>query len=284
MVAAQHGNEIISSDDKVLLNQFLESLLQEEKVVENISGRTDINQAQSVPYDNSPTVDNTHPQSDLNSDYESPTSESPTNQEDSTPHVVSNQNVGLSSDELAELEHLDNQQHQENIDKQPVINPQQTIPSLIQNEQSPSSFVENNHVNKVPQQQSGYNQNNLNQHNYNQPSLNNQQQPVDVVKTTDTDQVFNQLETSLNQYHGGVPPKVETKPESPQEQEVAKLQAHNARYSFASSIDDNIQGNYQQHVEVRKEGKVYGRYSYDDGNNFVTRYYIADENGFRIVK
>ncbi|CAH1163181.1 unnamed protein product [Phaedon cochleariae] len=64
----------------------------------------------------------------------------------------------------------------------------------------------------------------------------------------------------------------------------SRRQAQNARYQFATQVNDNINGNFQQRAEVREGTKVYGKYSYDDGFVWRTVYYQADENGYRVTK
>lgn len=98
-------------------------------------------------------------------------------------------------------------------------------------------------------------------------------------------EVFKDLESTVKQFSRTVPIEVDTaKPLTKEEVAAAKKEAANAHYTFAYDVENNIEGNSQQQVETRKDGKVFGKYSFDDGNYFVIRYYIADENGFRIVK
>lgn len=105
------------------------------------------------------------------------------------------------------------------------------------------------------------------------------------VDRVSSDAVFKDLEEKVSQVNTKVERSYEVpSTQSPQELQEARHQALNAHYSFSTNVDDNILGSLLQQVEERKGGKVYGKYSYDDGNNFVTRYYIADENGFRVVK
>ncbi|CAG9861252.1 unnamed protein product [Phyllotreta striolata] len=61
-------------------------------------------------------------------------------------------------------------------------------------------------------------------------------------------------------------------------------QAKNAQFQFATQIDDRINGNFQQKAEVRRNGVLYGKYSYDDGYVWRTVYYEADGNGFRVTR
>lgn len=143
---------------------------------------------------------------------------------------------------------------------------------------------------------SGYNQNygvnnnainNVNQQGYGSSNINNQVvnvNSVDEYNHADNSHIFSKLESLVTKYGSDVAVPVAAKPQTPQEQQEARLQSQKAHYSFATTMDNNIEGNYLQQVETRRDGKVFGRYSYDDGNNFVTRFYIADENGFRIVK
>lgn len=97
--------------------------------------------------------------------------------------------------------------------------------------------------------------------------------------------IFKDIESTVNMFNKEDSIKsVTDKPLTKEQDAAAKKAAFDAHYTFAYDVDNNIEGNSQQHVETRKDGKLYGKYSFDDGNNFVTRYYIADENGFRIVK
>ncbi|CAG9830994.1 unnamed protein product [Diabrotica balteata] len=66
--------------------------------------------------------------------------------------------------------------------------------------------------------------------------------------------------------------------------EEMRQQAKNAKYQFATQIDDSISGNFQQRAEIRENGVVYGKYSYDDGFNWRTVYYEDDGHGFTITK
>ncbi|KAF2881934.1 hypothetical protein ILUMI_24231 [Ignelater luminosus] len=68
------------------------------------------------------------------------------------------------------------------------------------------------------------------------------------------------------------------------EEEVFRKQAENAKYSFASQIDDSINGNQHQREEVRDGKNVKGMYSYSDGYVKRTVFYEADDKGYRVVK
>ena len=71
--------------------------------------------------------------------------------------------------------------------------------------------------------------------------------------------------------------------ESP-EQLLFERQAKNAKYSFNSSIMDNIMDNTQTREEVRNGLLVTGVYSYSDGFFHRTVHYEADQNGYRVIK
>jgi hypothetical protein len=63
-----------------------------------------------------------------------------------------------------------------------------------------------------------------------------------------------------------------------------RLAARNARYYFASDVEDQTSGLTQHRDEMRDGLKVRGSFSYSDG--FLRRQviYEADENGYRIVR
>lgn len=109
----------------------------------------------------------------------------------------------------------------------------------------------------------------------------NQKMIKDAVDNVEMD---DNLQKTVNDFDSSNMENVfiqETTPEQDEEEEEA---IQNTNYSFLTSVDDDISGGFQEHVEFRKGLKTYGKYSYDDGHNFITRYYIADDNGFRIVK
>lgn len=98
----------------------------------------------------------------------------------------------------------------------------------------------------------------------------------------DSSSLFKDLEEVVQGYAKNVPVIPTTRSlKKTQEEKQQDLEAH---YSFSTKVEDNINGYSTDQVEERKNGKVYGRYSYDDSISYITRYYIADENGFRIVK
>lgn len=110
--------------------------------------------------------------------------------------------------------------------------------------------------------------------------INNQQIPTQKLSFSDEDlDLLDQIDTKHYPK-----PRPRTVAERVKEQKGASLQAADANYSFGFNVDDNIEGGSQQRIERMKNGKVYGKYSYDDGFSYVTRYYVADGNGFRIIK
>ncbi|XP_055905136.1 cuticle protein 7 [Eupeodes corollae] len=66
--------------------------------------------------------------------------------------------------------------------------------------------------------------------------------------------------------------------------EIEKIQNESAHYSFDSSVNDDINDQALQRTETRDGTKVEGSYSYSDGYVRRTVHYVADENGYRIVK
>ncbi|EDW60902.1 uncharacterized protein Cpr51A [Drosophila virilis] len=57
-----------------------------------------------------------------------------------------------------------------------------------------------------------------------------------------------------------------------------------AQYEFNSNINDHINDGAIHREEVRDGSKVTGSYSYTDGFVRRTVHYVADENGYRVVK
>ncbi|EDV56021.1 cuticle protein 7 [Drosophila erecta] len=80
------------------------------------------------------------------------------------------------------------------------------------------------------------------------------------------------------------PPREETEAERLEREEYEKYQNENAQYSFNSKVDDNINDGQISRTEEREGGTVRGSYSYFDG--YVKRRveYVADQNGYRVVK
>jgi hypothetical protein len=72
--------------------------------------------------------------------------------------------------------------------------------------------------------------------------------------------------------------------EKPSVRDQQRLAARNARYYFASDVEDQINGLTQHRDEARDGLKVRGSFSYSDG--FLRRQviYEADENGYRIIR
>lgn len=76
----------------------------------------------------------------------------------------------------------------------------------------------------------------------------------------------------------------ESEAERIEREEYEKYQNENAQYSFNSSVDDKINDGQISRNEEREGGTVRGSYSYFDG--FVKRRveYIADKDGYRVLK
>ncbi|XP_043645992.1 uncharacterized protein LOC122615147 isoform X2 [Drosophila teissieri] len=76
----------------------------------------------------------------------------------------------------------------------------------------------------------------------------------------------------------------ETEAERLEREEYENYQNENAHYSFNSKVDDNINDGQIARTEEREGGTVRGSYSYFDG--FVKRRveYIADKDGYRVLK
>ena len=68
------------------------------------------------------------------------------------------------------------------------------------------------------------------------------------------------------------------------EEELFQEQARNAKYSFDSTINDNIMDNNQVRQEKRNGLALSGLYSYSDGFYKHTVHYKADEHGYRVTK
>lgn len=61
-------------------------------------------------------------------------------------------------------------------------------------------------------------------------------------------------------------------------------EAESAHYSFDSSIQDTINDHAITRSETRDGLALTGMYSYSDGFFKRTIHYVADENGYRVVK
>ncbi|KAH8333271.1 hypothetical protein KR074_007521 [Drosophila pseudoananassae] len=79
-------------------------------------------------------------------------------------------------------------------------------------------------------------------------------------------------------------PRDETEQERLDREELERYQNENAQYSFNSNVDDKINDGQISREEQREGGTVRGSYSYFDG--FVQRRveYIADKDGYRVLK
>ncbi|XP_017133137.1 uncharacterized protein LOC108149787 [Drosophila elegans] len=80
------------------------------------------------------------------------------------------------------------------------------------------------------------------------------------------------------------PAREETEAERLEREEMERYQNENAQYSFDSNVDDRINDGQIRREEQREGGTVRGSYSYFDG--FVERRveYIADKDGYRVLK
>ncbi|XP_016927780.1 uncharacterized protein Cpr51A isoform X1 [Drosophila suzukii] len=80
------------------------------------------------------------------------------------------------------------------------------------------------------------------------------------------------------------PARDETDAERAEREEYEKYQNENAQYAFNSKVDDKINDGQITRTEEREGGTVRGSYSYFDG--FVKRKveYIADKDGYRVLK
>jgi hypothetical protein len=105
--------------------------------------------------------------------------------------------------------------------------------------------------------------------------MQNQQETVHEIKSTQ--QQRSQEKTVQNQQ------VVDVTTLSPEE-ELFQKQARNAKYSFDSTINDNIMDNNQVRQEKRNGLELSGLYSYSDGFYKRTVHYKADEHGYRVTK
>lgn len=97
----------------------------------------------------------------------------------------------------------------------------------------------------------------------------------------DTDSLYKEIEAVINSAPKFV---VVSTTQSPQQLAEAKKQDEGAYYSFETVVENGIDGNSFEQQEKRVGSKVIGKYAFDDGHNYIVRYYIADQYGFRIVK
>lgn len=65
---------------------------------------------------------------------------------------------------------------------------------------------------------------------------------------------------------------------------IIQQQNANAKYAFASNLENSIHDNALQRQEVRDGLALRGMYSYSDGFFKRTVQYEADENGYRVIK
>ncbi|XP_016979727.1 uncharacterized protein LOC108045059 [Drosophila rhopaloa] len=79
-------------------------------------------------------------------------------------------------------------------------------------------------------------------------------------------------------------PRDETEAERLDREELERYQNENAQYEFNSNVNDQINDGQITRQEQREGGTVRGSYSYFDG--FVQRRveYIADKDGYRVLK
>lgn len=298
LVSAQNGNPVIPTDQKQLLSKYLETLYGNEKkstgVTPSIATTSATNLAEqtstSMSYQtvsSSQTTSTTETPSISSMDFaeldnldkqvqHTSTTIAPQASKNIKPYIQPNYNdatsnsqpsspqPAFSNEDLAELNKLDSQYRPSSITvpKTTTVQPNQPI----SNRNIP---IGTNNNNQIP----AYN-NSPNNQNYNH---NEQTTPGAPSNNNALSQIIDALDTRTSS-------RIVPVQESAEEREAAKIRAQKAEYSYGFVVNDNMSGNSQQRVEKRKNGKVYGRYSYDDGNYFVTRYYIADGNGFRIVK
>lgn len=57
-----------------------------------------------------------------------------------------------------------------------------------------------------------------------------------------------------------------------------------SRYQFSSHVQDHISDLMQERYEHRNGLNVEGSYSYSDGYVMRTVKYVADENGYRVLR
>lgn len=107
---------------------------------------------------------------------------------------------------------------------------------------------------------------------------NSQQETVHETKST---QLQQQQRSQKKTVHSQQTEEVTTL--SPEE-ELFQEQARNAKYSFDSTINDNIMDNNQVRQEKRNGLVLTGLYSYSDGFYKRTVHYKADEHGYRVTK
>jgi hypothetical protein len=108
--------------------------------------------------------------------------------------------------------------------------------------------------------------------------MQNSQQETDEIKST---QLQQQQSSQKKIAHNQQTEDVTTL--SPEE-ELFQVQARNAKYSFDSTINDNIMDNNQVRQEKRDGLVLTGLYSYSDGFYKRTVHYKADERGYRVTK
>lgn len=109
----------------------------------------------------------------------------------------------------------------------------------------------------------------------------NNLQQSDNAETISTPESLDNPEESLN---GIQDLKTLSKNDKEAVQSIFQKQAENAKYSFQTYFKDTINDNSQTRAEVRDGLKLKGFYSYSDGYYKRTVHYIADENGYRVVK
>ncbi|KAH8400654.1 hypothetical protein KR009_000043 [Drosophila setifemur] len=76
----------------------------------------------------------------------------------------------------------------------------------------------------------------------------------------------------------------ETDEERYEREELERQQNESAQYSFNSNVDDKINDAQISRTEERQGGTVRGSYSYFDGFVQRTVEYIADKDGYRVLK
>ncbi|XP_014249796.1 putative uncharacterized protein DDB_G0294196 [Cimex lectularius] len=114
-----------------------------------------------------------------------------------------------------------------------------------------------------------------------------QNQQVDTFKTADEQPRRRRPQRIRQNFESPVDHAVRDNPPAPvltSQDELFKKQAESAKYSFQSSVADGINDNSQVRQETRDGLKLTGLYSYSDGYFKRTVHYVADENGYRVVK
>lgn len=149
------------------------------------------------------------------------------------------------------------QVQQQQIQQQQLSQPQQSVLSNINNQQVEDSgeYVEEEIYNQTPK-------------------------PAFQIRTRGGSPLSIQSPLSVQS-----PLTVQPSQEAQIRNEKERLEQNkNAKYSFNSVVSDTIYDNSHVREEVRDGLKLAGLYSYSDGFFKRTVHYVADENGYRVVK